>query len=214
MTSCMSVPIHSTHRRYPFQWEEQAGNFRPCHSVWAVHHAYVFTKLLKPAVAMLHRLGEVSPVFGRYGGCSSPHREWWSHCHSRKSSHSTIGPDISPVSVWEIAKILSFMISVLPAILPILPEYREAEDPSTRAEVLRCQDHLNWGAQVRPALVNKRDGEAEWTQHTDPTAGHSVRIRRIKKRMGSQPSGSEYRRSMDSGRAETSHQLSQFTCSS
>ena len=29
----LSVPIHSTHRRYPFQWEEQAGNFRPCHSV-------------------------------------------------------------------------------------------------------------------------------------------------------------------------------------
>ena len=40
-----------------------------------MHHAYVFTKLLKPAVAMLHRLGEVSPVFGRYGGCSSDQKD-------------------------------------------------------------------------------------------------------------------------------------------
>ena len=53
----LSVPIHSTHRRYlRFQWEEQAWEFQtlpfslssaPC----------VFTKLLKPAVATMHRLG-------------------------------------------------------------------------------------------------------------------------------------------------------------
>ena len=90
----------------------------------------------------------------------------------------------------------------------ILPENRETEDPSTeRAEVLRCQDHSNRGGQVRPALVGKRDGKTERTQPADPTVRHGVGIGRIKRRMGSQLSGSQYRRSMDSGRAETSHQL-------
>ena len=90
----------------------------------------------------------------------------------------------------------------------ILPENRETEDPSTeRAEVLQCQDHSNRGGQVRPVLVGKRDGKTERTQPADPTVGHGVGIGRIKGRMGSQLPGSEYRRSMDSGRTEASHQL-------
>ena len=53
----LSVPIHPTHRRYlRFQWEEQAWEFQTL--PFGLSSApYVFTKLLKPAVATLHRLG-------------------------------------------------------------------------------------------------------------------------------------------------------------
>ena len=53
----LSVPIHPTHRKYlRFQWEEQAWEFQTL--PFGLSSApYVFTKLLKPAVATLHRLG-------------------------------------------------------------------------------------------------------------------------------------------------------------
>ena len=53
----LSVPIHSTQRRYlRFQWEEQAWEFQTL--PFGLSSApYVFTKLLKPAVATMHRLG-------------------------------------------------------------------------------------------------------------------------------------------------------------
>ena len=53
----LSIPIYSTHRRYlRFQWKEQAWEFQTL--PFGFNSApYVFTKLLKPAVAMMHRLG-------------------------------------------------------------------------------------------------------------------------------------------------------------
>ena len=53
----LSIPIHSTHRKYfRFQWEEQAWKFQIL--PFSLSSApYLFTKLLKPAVATLHSLG-------------------------------------------------------------------------------------------------------------------------------------------------------------